>query len=443
MADGVCGDRDNAYFPLFIPESYLRREAEHVEGFSPELAVVTHAGGKQLDEPVVVRPTSETIINSFFSRWVQSYRDLPMKLNNWSTVVRWEMRPRVFLRTTEFLWQEGHTCHATEAEARVHAREVLDDVYGAFMTDVLAIPIVQGRKTARERFAGATNTLTCEAMMGDGKALQMGTSHELGQNFARAFDVQFLAPSGQREYVWQTSWGVSTRMVGGLIMCHGDDAGLRVPPRLAPVQAIVLVVKDDQQVRGQAHRIVGELRDAGVRVMLDEHTDVSFGRRAIDAELKGIPVRVELGPRDVAAGKAVLVRRIPGTKEPVALTAVVPETKAALGADQQTLYNQALARREVASPHVESIDEGTRLSDPRLGSYPLVSTRRAGRGADHGRTRRRRSRAYSSVPSPAGNTRMSTRRSSANRAERTCPAKLIARGGCPASPFDLFRDLIG
>lgn len=347
----------NAYFPLFIPESYLKREAEHVEGFSPELAVVTHAGGKQLEEPVVVRPTSETIINSFFAKWVQSYRDLPMKLNNWSNVVRWEMRPRIFLRTTEFLWQEGHTCHATEAEARAHAREVLDDVYGAFMTDVLAMPVVKGLKTARERFAGATNTLTCEAMMSDGKALQMGTSHELGQNFARAFDVRYLAASGQREYVWQTSWGVSTRMVGGLIMCHGDDAGLRVPPRLAPVQAIVLVVKDDPEVRARAHQVVDELRDAGIRAEVDAQTDVSFGRRAIDAELKGIPIRIELGPRDVAAGKAVLARRIPGTKEPVALSAVVPESKAALDADQAALYDQALARREAASPHVESIEQ--------------------------------------------------------------------------------------
>jgi prolyl-tRNA synthetase len=347
----------NAYFPLFIPESYLKREADHVEGFSPELAVVTHAGGKQLEEPVIVRPTSETIINSFFAKWVQSYRDLPMKLNNWSNVVRWEMRPRTFLRTTEFLWQEGHTCHATEAQARVHAREVLDDVYGTFMTDVLAIPVVKGRKTARERFAGATNTLTCEAMMGDGKALQMGTSHELGQNFARAFDVQFLAASGQREYVWQTSWGVSTRMVGGLIMCHGDDAGLRVPPRLAPVQAIVLVVRDDAEVRARAHQVVHELRDVGVRAALDEQTDVSFGRRAIDAELKGIPVRVELGPRELAEGKAILVRRIPGTKEPVALAALVPEIEAALRTDQQTLHDQALARREAASPLVESVDQ--------------------------------------------------------------------------------------
>ncbi|HKR50833.1 MAG TPA: proline--tRNA ligase [Pseudonocardiaceae bacterium] len=347
----------NAYFPLFIPESYLKREAEHVEGFSPELAVVTHAGGKQLDEPVVVRPTSETIINSFFAKWVQSYRDLPLKLNNWSNVVRWEMRPRVFLRTTEFLWQEGHTCHATEAEARAHAREVLDDVYGTFMTDVLAIPIVKGRKTARERFAGAINTLTCEAMMADGKALQMGTSHELGQNFARAFGVQFLAASGQREYVWQTSWGVSTRMVGGLIMCHGDDAGLRLPPRLAPVQVIVLVVRDDADVRAHAHQLVRELRDAGVRAVLDEQTDISFGRRAIDAELKGIPVRIELGPRELTEGKAVLVRRIPGTKEPAALAALVPDVKAALRTDQQTLHDQALARRDAASPLVESVDQ--------------------------------------------------------------------------------------
>ncbi|MGH3943703.1 MAG: His/Gly/Thr/Pro-type tRNA ligase C-terminal domain-containing protein [Pseudonocardiaceae bacterium] len=274
-----------------------------------------------------------------------------------SNVVRWEMRPRIFLRTTEFLWQEGHTCHATEAEARAHAREVLDDVYGACMTEVLAIPVVKGLKSARERFAGATNTLTCEAMMGDGKALQMGTSHELGQNFARAFDVQFLAASGRREYVWQTSWGVSTRMIGGLIMCHGDDAGLRVPPRLAPVQAIVLVVRDDADVRARAHQAVSELRDVGVRAVLDEQTDISFGRRAVDAELKGVPVRVELGPRELAEGKAVLVRRIPGTKEPVALAALVPEVEAALRTDQQALHDQALARREAASPLVGSLDQ--------------------------------------------------------------------------------------
>ena len=233
----------NAYFPLFIPESYLRREAEHVEGFSPELAVVTIGGGKELEEPIVVRPTSETIINASFAKWVQSYRDLPLLINQWANVVRWELRPRLLLRTTEFLWQEGHTAHATEQDARDYAVRILRDVYEDFMVDVLALPVVVGRKTARERFAGATNTMTLELMTGDGKALQMGTSHELGQNFARAFDINFLTPNGERELAWQTSWGSSTRMVGGLIMAHGDDAGLRVPPRLAPTQVAVIVIK--------------------------------------------------------------------------------------------------------------------------------------------------------------------------------------------------------
>jgi prolyl-tRNA synthetase len=348
---------DNAYFPLFIPESYLRREAQHVEGFSPELAVVTHAGGKQLEEPLVVRPTSETIINEFFSKWVQSYRDLPLKVNNWANVVRWEMRPRLFLRTTEFLWQEGHTCHAGHDDARDHAREILHDVYGDFMINVLAIPVVKGRKTARERFAGAINTMTLEAMMRDGKALQMGTSHELGQNFAKAFDVQYTSDSGGREYVWQTSWGVSTRMVGGLIMSHGDDNGLRVPPRLAPVQALVLVVKDGDGVSEAAARLVDELRAAGVRVRLDDRTDTPFGRRAVDAELKGIPVRVEVGPRDLAEGKVTVARRIPGTKEPVQLGNVVAEITAALETDQQALYDEALARREANTTDVTDLDQ--------------------------------------------------------------------------------------
>src|SRR5436190_19465969 len=235
----------NAYFPLLIPESYLRREAEHVEGFSPELAVVTHGGGKQLAEPVVVRPTSETVIGEFMAKWVDSYRDLPLLLNQWANVVRWELRPRIFLRTSEFLWQEGHTAHADEEDARRYARRILHDVYEDFMRSVLAIPVVVGRKTARERFAGATNTYTLEGMMGDGKALQLGTSHELGQNFARAFGIDYLSAAGQQELAWTTSWGVSTRMVGGMIMCHGDDNGLRVPPALAPIQASVMVVKAD------------------------------------------------------------------------------------------------------------------------------------------------------------------------------------------------------
>src|SRR5688572_2746986 len=214
---------ENAYFPLFIPESYLRREAEHVEGFSPELAVVTHAGGKELEEPLVVRPTSETVIGEYMGKWVQSYRDLPLLLNQWANVVRWELRPRLFLRTTEFLWQEGHTAHATREDSNDYAEQILRDVYADFMVNVLAMPVVPGRKTAAERFPGAINTLTCEAMMRDGKALQMGTSHDLGQNFARVFEISYLDDQGTTQLCWTTSWGVSTRMVGGLIMAHGDD----------------------------------------------------------------------------------------------------------------------------------------------------------------------------------------------------------------------------
>jgi len=347
----------NAYFPLFIPESYLKREAEHVEGFSPELAVVTHAGGKQLEEPVVVRPTSETIVNASFSKWVQSYRDLPMLMNAWANVVRWEMRPRVFLRTTEFLWQEGHTCHASQDDARDYARRILHEVYEDFMVNVLALPVLVGRKTARERFAGAINTLTCEGMMGDGKALQMGTSHELGQNFAKAFDVQFTSAEGGREYVWQTSWGVSTRMVGGLIMGHGDDNGLRVPPRLAPIQALVLVVKDGDGVREAAVKLTDELRGAGVRVALDDRTDTPFGRRAVDAELKGVPVRIEVGPRDLLEGNVTVARRIPGTKASTPLAGVVDAVTAALTEDQQALYTEALARRDARTADVTSVGE--------------------------------------------------------------------------------------
>src|SRR5436309_145635 len=313
----------NAYFPLFIPESFLKREAEHVEGFSPELAVVTHAGGKELDEPVVVRPTSETIIDSYFAKWVQSYRELPLLLNQWANVVRWELRPRVFLRTTEFLWQEDHTVHADEADARAYARRILHEVYEDFMVNVLAIPVLVGRKTNRERFAGATHTYTLEGMMGDGKALQLGTSHELGQNFARAFDITYSSATGGVEHAWTTSWGTSTRMVGGLIMCHGDDNGLRVPPVLAPIQAYVMVVKDGPDVGSTAATLRDQLREAGVRVALDDRVDTAFGRRAVDAELKGYPVRIEVGPRDLASGNVVLVRRFDGTKTSVPVAEVV------------------------------------------------------------------------------------------------------------------------
>jgi prolyl-tRNA synthetase len=305
----------------------------------------------------VVRPTSETVIGEFMAKWIDSYRDLPLLLNQWANVVRWELRPRVFLRTSEFLWQEGHTAHATEADARAYARKILHEVYEDLMVGVLGIPVAVGRKTTRERFAGATGTYTLEAMMGDGKALQMGTSHELGQNFARAFDITYSSASGGVEYAWTTSWGTSTRMLGGLIMCHGDDNGLRVPPRLAPVQAYVMIVKAGDGVAVAAAKLRDSLRDAGVRVGLDDRVDTPFGRRAVDAELKGYPVRIEVGPRDLAAGNVVLVRRFDGSKTPVALADVVSEVTAALEADQQALYDEALARRESRTAEVSSLAE--------------------------------------------------------------------------------------
>ncbi|MDB1089640.1 proline--tRNA ligase [Streptomyces sp. ACA25] len=346
----------NAYFPLFIPQSYLTREAEHVEGFAPELAVVTHGGGKELEEPVVVRPTSETIINEYFSKWVQSYRDLPLLINQWANVVRWEMRPRVFLRTSEFLWQEGHTAHATYEDARDYAARIHHEVYADFMTNVLGIDVVLGRKTARERFAGAINTLTLEGMMRDGKALQMGTSHELGQNFAKAFDTRYLSKEGSRELVWQTSWGVSTRMVGGLIMAHGDDNGLRIPPRLAPVQVVVLAIKGEDAV-AKVREVGDKLAAAGIRVQVDDRTDTPFGRRAVDWELKGVPVRIEIGPRDLAAGTAMLARRIPGGKEPVAIDALPGLLPALLEEDQALLLRQSREQREERTTDVRTVQE--------------------------------------------------------------------------------------
>jgi prolyl-tRNA synthetase len=391
---------ENAYFPLFIPESYLRREAEHVEGFSPELAVVTHGGGKQLAEPVVVRPTSETVIGEFMAKWVDSYRDLPLLLNQWANVVRWELRPRVFLRTSEFLWQEGHTAHATEADARAYARKILHEVYEDFMVSVLGIPVLVGRKTAGERFAGATNTYTLEGMMGDGKALQLGTSHELGQNFARAFDITYSSASGGVEHAWTTSWGTSTRMLGGLIMAHGDDNGLRVPPRLAPVQAYVMIVKDGEGVGEAAAKLRDALRDAGVRVGFDDRVDTPFGRRAVDAELKGYPVRIEVGPRDLAAGNAVLVRRTDGSKTPVALPDVVKAVLAALDADQQVLHDAALKMRLERTVTVGTLAEAIEASATGWARVPWTEVGPAGEKEANGQgvTVRCLIRADGSVP---------------------------------------------
>jgi prolyl-tRNA synthetase len=353
---------ENAYFPLFIPESYLRREAEHVEGFSPELAVVTHGGGKELDEPIVVRPTSETVIGEYMAKWVQSYRDLPLLLNSWNNVVRWELRPRLFLRTTEFLWQEGHTAHATREDAAAYAEGILHDVYADFMVNVLAIPVLKGRKTASERFAGAINTLTCEAMMRDGKALQMGTSHELGQNFATAFDIDYLDAQGATQHCWTTSWGSSTRMVGGLIMTHGDDRGLVVPPALAPTQAVVLLVKDGDGAGAAAARLVDELGAAGVRVRLDDAVATSFGRRATDWELKGVPVRVEVGPRDLAQGVATVVRRDTGDKVQVAVGEVAATVAGLVDTIQADVLAAATARRDANIAEADSLDAAIEAS---------------------------------------------------------------------------------
>jgi len=371
---------ENAYFPLFIPESYLEREADHVEGFSPELAVVTVAGGRQLDEPIVIRPTSETVIGEFMAKWVQSYRDLPMLLNQWANVVRWEMRTRIFLRTSEFLWQEGHTAHDSHDDAHQYALRILRDVYVDFMERELAVPVLRGIKTRRERFAGAINTLAAEAMMRDGKALQMGTSHELGQNFAKAFDISYLDDHGAQQHCWTTSWGVSTRMMGGMIMCHGDDAGLRVPPRVAGTQCVVLVVRDDHEstVSTIARRLVDELRSAGVRARLDADTSSAFGRRATDWELKGVPLRIELGPRDVESGDATVVRRDQSGKATLPLAELVGRVPDLLDAVQSALFEEAAGRLRDATREVTSIAEAKEAAATGFARMPFSAVGEAG-----------------------------------------------------------------
>ncbi|HTK46768.1 MAG TPA: proline--tRNA ligase [Gemmatimonadaceae bacterium] len=345
----------NAYFPLFIPESFLHKEAEHVEGFAPEAAVVTHGGGKELEEPLVVRPTSETIIYSMFAKWVQSYRDLPLLINQWANVVRWEMRTRLFLRTTEFLWQEGHTAHVTHDEAEEEARRMLG-VYRDFMEGYIAMPVVTGQKTDAERFAGALRTYSCEAMMQDNKALQAGTSHNLGQNFAKAFDLTFQAESGATEYAWNTSWGVSTRMVGGLVMTHGDDNGLRIPPLLAPIELVIVpIYRTDEErsaVLEAAHRIVTSLADwnrserGRLRVHVDTRDGMKPGAKYYEWELRGVPLRLELGPRDIANDQGVLVRRDTRAKRPVSLRTLGEDVGDTLSAIQRDMLAAALDRRE-------------------------------------------------------------------------------------------------
>jgi prolyl-tRNA synthetase len=351
----------NAYFPLFIPQSYLAKEAEHVEGFSPELAVVTHAGGEELAEPIVVRPTSETVIGEFMAKWIQSYRDLPLLLNQWANVVRWELRPRLFLRSSEFLWQEGHTAHATYEDAAAYAMKIHLQVYNDFLNEVLAVPTYLGIKPSRERFAGAINTMTCEGMMRDGKALQMATSHELGQNFARAFDISFQNEEGQASLCHTTSWGSSTRLVGGLIMAHGDDRGLIVPPRLAPTQVVIIAVRDEPEVIEACARVQASLKAAGVRAVLDNGRG-SFGRRLTDWEIKGVPLRVEVGPRDLAQGVVTLVRRDTADKVALGVDALAIQVPAILETMHADMFNDALTRRDANTCDVASVPEAVEVA---------------------------------------------------------------------------------
>jgi len=345
---------NNAYFPLFIPESYFAREAEHVEGFSPELAVVTFAGGEELAEPIVVRPTSETVVGEFMAKWVQSYRDLPLLLNQWANVVRWELRPRLFLRSSEFLWQEGHTAHASDDDAHAYARKIHFEVYNDFLINVMAAPTYVGIKPASERFAGAINSMTLEGVMRDGKALQMATTHELGQNFARAFDIYYQSEEGQAELCHTTSWGSSTRLVGGLIMMHGDDDGLVIPPRMAPVQVVVIAVRDEPDVNETVRRLAEELRDAGLRVEVDRGRG-SFGRRVTDWEIKGVPLRVEVGPRDLASGIVTVVRRDNAERSTHGLGALARELPAELERVQTDVLAKALAHRDAHTADVASV----------------------------------------------------------------------------------------
>lgn len=350
----------NAYFPLFIPMSFLQREAEHVEGFSPELAVVTIGGGKELEEPLVVRPTSETIIGHMYARWIQSYRDLPLLINQWANVVRWEMRTRPFLRTMEFLWQEGHTAHATAEEAMEETLRMLD-VYADFAINDAAIPVIKGLKSDREKFAGAVASYTIEAMMANGWALQSGTSHYLGENFARAFDITYLDENNESRYCHTTSWGVSTRMVGAVVMAHGDDQGLRLPPVLAPIQTVIVPIwRDDEQrtaVMEMATRIEAMLQEGGVRVHLDAREDQTPGFKFNDWEMRGVPVRIEIGPRDVANDALVLARRDrPGREGKtfgVPATGALQAVRALLGEVQAGLLQQATERRDANTHWVE------------------------------------------------------------------------------------------
>ncbi|NLW50944.1 MAG: proline--tRNA ligase [Candidatus Brocadiaceae bacterium] len=350
----------NAYFPLFIPASFLAKEAEHVEGFSPELAVVTQGGGKELEEPLIVRPTSETVIGHMYAKWIQSYRDLPVLINQWANVVRWEMRPRLFLRTTEFLWQEGHTAHATQEEADAETRRMLD-VYADFAETDGAVPVVRGRKSRSEKFAGAVASYSIEAMMGDGRALQSGTSHDLGQNFARAFNITYQDPDGRLEHCWTTSWGISTRIIGAIVMVHGDDSGLVLPPRLAPWQIVIVPIWKTDEERAQVLAAADRARAAlsAYRVKLDDRDQLTPGFKFNDWELRGVPLRVEIGPRDVRDDKVVFARRdVPGRegKQPAPMSGLAEAAGRMLDEIQASMLQRARAFLEANTADVSDYE---------------------------------------------------------------------------------------
>ena len=348
----------NAYFPLFIPESFMKKEAEHVEGFAPECAVVTQGGGKELDEKLYIRPTSETIIWHMYKKWISSYRDLPLLCNQWANIVRWEMRTRLFLRTTEFLWQEGHTAHATEQEALEETMRMLD-VYRRFAEEWMAMPVVCGRKTENEKFAGAIDTYSIEGMMQDRKALQAGTSHFLGQNFARAFDVQFQNRDGRLEYAWATSWGVSTRLIGGLIMTHSDDNGLVVPPKLAPTQIVIVPIWKNDEQRAAVLEAGAKIKTAlpGLAVELDARDSVTPGWKFNEHEVKGVPVRIEIGPRDLAEAKVVVVRRDTCAKSPMPMSEIAGAVPKLLDDIQAGLFARAKKLRDDNSFPVDDYED--------------------------------------------------------------------------------------
>jgi prolyl-tRNA synthetase len=358
----------NAYFPLFIPEGLLMREAEHVEGFAPQVAYVTHGGGEELEERLVVRPTSEAIFGTMYAKWIQSWRDLPILINQWANVVRWEKVTRPFLRTTEFLWQEGHTAHETHEEAEAETLMILD-LYAKVAGEVLAMPVVKGRKSESEKFAGALRTYSIEALMGDGRALQAGTSHDLGQNFAKAFDITFQARDKSVQHVWGTSWGVSTRLIGGVIMTHGDDSGLVLPPAIAPYQVVIVPIGRDnwrEAVLPRAKEIQAELQTAGLRVTLDER-DERPGWKFAEWELRGVPLRLEIGPRDIEKSQVLIARRDTREKLGVPMDGLAVRLRHLLDDVQRTLYERALAFRDAHTQRVERYDEFRQVLEGRPG----------------------------------------------------------------------------